>query len=65
MLPSLHFPRRPTPTPEEASASRARTLEIMRKCREAQSELERVCREKGIEIPVMVCRSNFRVSKAP
>lgn len=62
MLPSMHFPlKRPVLTPEEASASRARTLEAIRKCREAQAELERVCREKGIEIPVMVCRSSFRV----
>lgn len=62
MLPSMHFPlKRRVMTPEEASASRAKTLETMRKCREAQADLERVCREKGIEIPVMVCRSSFRV----
>lgn len=60
MLPSMHFPRRVI-TPEEASASRARTLEAIRKYREAQEALERVCKEKGIEVPVMVCRSRFRL----
>jgi uncharacterized protein (DUF58 family) len=57
MLPPLRIAladRQPM-SPEEAKKSRERTLEAMRKYREAQAELERICKEKGIEVPILVC----------
>lgn len=36
-------------------ASREKTLEMIQKFQAAQVELERVCKEKGIPVPVMIC----------
>lgn len=35
--------------------SREHTLELLNKWKEAQDELERVCKELGIAIPTMIC----------
>jgi hypothetical protein len=35
--------------------SREKTLEAIRKWKEADAELKRICEELGIEVPIMVC----------
>ena len=36
-------------------SSREETLERLKKWTEAQEDLERVCKELGIPVPIMVC----------
>jgi hypothetical protein len=40
---------------ELAPGSRARTLEAIRKWKEADAELKRICKELGIDVPEMEC----------
>lgn len=35
--------------------SREEQLALIQKCKNSQAELERVCKEQGIPVPVMVC----------
>lgn len=35
--------------------NRQKSLDAVQKFKDAQKELERVCKEQGIEVPVMVC----------
>lgn len=38
-----------------SEGSRERTLKALEDYQKAQAELERICKEKGIEVPVLVC----------
>lgn len=42
-------------TSETREDNRAKSLEMVRRYRDAQQRLEAVCKEKGIPVPVMVC----------
>ncbi|ARV77375.1 hypothetical protein FDI21_gp206 [Pseudomonas phage Noxifer] len=42
-------------TPEQLAGNRQKSLDMVQRFQTAQKELERVCAEKGIPVPIMVC----------
>lgn len=42
-------------TPEELENNRQKTLEACARFKEAQEALEKLCAERGIEVPVLMC----------
>lgn len=49
--------KRPEYTAEQLEQARERSLNAVKEWREAQAELERICKELGLEVPVMVCKN--------
>lgn len=42
-------------TPGQQESNRQKSLDACKRFRDAQVQLERTCKELGIEVPVMVC----------
>lgn len=42
--------------PQRKPMTRQEHLDIIQKFKDSQAELERICKEKGWEVPVMVCK---------
>ncbi len=56
MIPRVNLARLMTPsTPREKEDNRQKTLDRIQSFNDAQAEIERVCDEKGIPVPPMVC----------
>jgi uncharacterized protein YcaQ len=56
MVPRLDLSRlRERQTPEQLAGNRQKSLDMVQRFQTAQKELERVCAEKGIPVPIMVC----------
>jgi hypothetical protein len=55
MVPRFDLSKRRLATLEEKIDNRAKSLEMVRRFNAAQRKLERICKEKGIPVPVMVC----------
>lgn len=49
--------KRPEYTADQLEQAREMSLNAVKEWREAQAELERICKELGLEVPVMVCKN--------
>ncbi len=61
MIPSIRLQDLKRAEPD--STSRERTLKAVEDFRKAHDDLVRVCEEKGIEVPIMICQTTKRLTK--